>query len=295
MLRSPTFRLLLHYLGLPKDNPAEANEIYLQKLVNLIRDARYVQRAVVLGMDGVYDDEGRLDEKNTEFLVSNDYVFKTVERFPQYFKAGVSINPKRRDALEELQRCVHAGAVLVKVLPNSQRFNLSDKRFIPFFRSMADARIPLLCHVGYEFSLRGKEQSLGDPNNLRLPLDQGVNVIAAHGMSHGLFWPEKYWNTFREFVSRYANFYWDASALSLPSRVGMLLRLRHHPEIRERMFFGTDYPLPVFAYPALLVGHWKAYWRLKKIQNPFDRYFMLLQDLGFDSPTRNASNKFLCD
>ena len=104
--------------------------------------------------------------------------------------------------------------------------------------------------------------------------------MAAHGASFGLFFYEKYWSTLVEYVRRYPNFYWDASALSLPNRVGMLMRLRHHPELHSRMVFGTDYPLKCFAYPALLAGKWAAYLELKKITNPFDRHFRLLQILG---------------
>src|SRR5258708_37142205 len=116
---------------------------------------------------------------------------------------------------------------------------------------MANYQIRLLCHVGYEFSLSGNDQSLGDPHNLQFPLKEGVTVIAAHGMSHGLFFREKYWDLFQDYVRQYPNFYWDTSALSLPDRVGMLLRIRRHPELWSRMIFGTDYPLPSFAYPEI--------------------------------------------
>ncbi|MEK7702637.1 MAG: hypothetical protein AAB317_01565, partial [Nitrospirota bacterium] len=88
------------------------------------------------------------------------------------------------------------------------------------------------------------------------------------------------WDTLVAFVQNYPHFYWDASALSLPNRVGMLMRLRRHPKIAERMVFGTDYPLPCFAYPALLAGHLSGYRELLTIQNPFDRHYRLLEILG---------------
>jgi hypothetical protein len=55
----------------------------------------------------------------------------------------------------------------------------------------------------------------------------------------------------------------------------MLFLLRRHPELQERLIFGTDYPLPVFAYPA--IGH--GYRRAAKA-NYFDRQAMVLESLG---------------
>jgi hypothetical protein len=280
MLKGPLFRFLTWRLGLPVHEPARANEIYVQRLVGILKASRYVSQAVILAMDGVYGSDGVLDRESTEFMISNKYVLETARRFPEQLRAGVSINPQRRDALEELERCAAAGAALVKVLPNTQRFDPSEERYRIFYRAMAQRRIPLLSHVGYEFSLWGKDQSVGDPARTRLALEEGVTVIAAHGASFGLFLYEKYWDTLREFVRTYPHFYWDASALSLPNRAGMLLRLRRHPEIAERMVFGTDYPLPCFAYPALLGGRPGGYAELLTIQNPFDRHYRLLEILG---------------
>ena len=133
--------------------------------------------------------------------------------------------------MEEFYRVAEEGAVLVKVLPNSQQFDPSNPAYKPFWKALAQRKIPLLSHVGYEFSLWGKDQSVGDPARLRNALEEGVTVIAAHGASFGLFFYEKYWSTLVELVRRYPHFYWDASALSLPNRAGMLLRLRLHSKL----------------------------------------------------------------
>ncbi len=284
MLKGPLFRFLAWKLGLPIHDPARCNEIYVTKLVEALRNARYVKRAVILAMDGVYDAEGNLDMEKTEFMISNKYALETTEKYPDIFKAGVSINPQRKDAQEELERCVKAGAVLVKFLPNTQNFDPAKKSYQTFYRTMAKHKIPLLSHVGYEFSLWGKDQSVGDPARLQLALDEGVTVIAAHGASYGIFFYEKYWKTLLEFVRTYPHFYWDASALSLQNRVGMLLRIRKHPELHSRMLFGTDYPLLCYAYPALLAGKFSGYLRLVAIKNPFDRQYQLLKLLGLPEP-----------
>src|SRR5690242_2411822 len=66
-----------------------------------------------------------------------------VEHYADLFKAGVSINPQRRDAIEELERCVLRGASLVKVLPNAQHFDLANPAYIPFYKRLAELKIPM--------------------------------------------------------------------------------------------------------------------------------------------------------
>jgi uncharacterized protein len=280
MLGGPLFRFLLWKHDLNRSNPAACNQKYLDDLLEELRASQYVGRAVLLGMDGVYDANGRLALHKTDFLICNDYVLDIVRRYPDEFLPGVSINPQRRDAIEELNRCVDAGAKLVKVLPNAQGFDPGDKTYISFYRAMAQHRIPLLSHVGYEFSLIGTDQSAGDPNKLRVPLDEGVTVIAAHGCSNGLIVYEKFYRTLLDLVARHPNFYTDLSALTLPNRFGMLLRLRRHPEISERLLFGTDYPLSVFHLPCWGRVYFRTLKAIVGTKNRFDRQYLILKALG---------------
>jgi predicted TIM-barrel fold metal-dependent hydrolase len=255
--------------------PAVANTAYVERLLRVLDGSEKVKKAVLLGMDGIYDGNSVLDRTRTDFLISNRYVVEVARRHSDFFLAGVSINPQRRDALDELERCAAENAALVKFLPNAQCFDPADTRYLPFYRALSRLKIPLLSHVGYEFSLLGRDQSAGDLARLRCALDEGVSVIAAHGCSHGLFYPEPHLKTALEFARRYPRFYLDASALTLPNRVRMLFLLRRHSELQERLIFGTDYPLPVFAYPA--IGH--GYRRAAKA-NYFDRQAMVLESLG---------------
>ena len=197
-LKSPLFRFLLWKHQLSPDKPREANQKYLDDLLTELRASRHVQKAVLLGMDGVYDQNGRLNQAHTDFLIGNDYVLETARAYPNEFLAGVSINPQRRDAVEEVHRCADAGATLVKVLPNAQQFNPADTRCKAFYRALAERNLPFLSHVGYEFSLIGKDQSVGDPDRLRVALDEGTTVIAAHACSYGLMFYEKFFPTFQD-------------------------------------------------------------------------------------------------
>ena len=280
MLRSPLFRFLLWKHQLSPSNPREANRKYLDDLLTELRASRHVQKAVILGMDGVYDQNGRLNQAHTDFLIGNDYVLKTAQAHSTELLAGVSINPQRRDAIDEVHRCADAGAVLVKVLPNAQQFNPADPTFKSFYRALADRKLPFLSHVGYEYSLIGKDQSVGDPDRLELALDEGATVIAAHACSYGLMLYEKFLPTFQDFAKRYPHFYADISALTLPNRLKMLLHLRRHPELYDRLLFGTDYPLSVFHLAAWGRVGWVALRKMIRTKNRFDRQVEVCRGLG---------------
>lgn len=280
MLKSPLFRFLLWKHKLSPDQPREANQKYVDDLLLELRASRHVQQAVLLGLDGAYDETGRLNQAHTDFLISNDYVLKTSKAYPQEFLAGPSINPQRRDAIDEVHRVADAGAVLVKVLPNAQQFNPADLRYKPFYRALAERNLPFLSHVGYEFSLIGKDQSLGDPDRLQLALDEGATVIAAHACSYGLIFYEKFLPTIMRLSKHYRQFYADISALTLPNRLAMLLKLRYYPEIHERLLFGTDYPLSVLhlaAWGRVGLGTLRDMIRTK---NRFDRQVAVCRGLG---------------
>lgn len=280
MLKSPLFRFLLWKHELSPAQPREANQKYLDDLLTELRASRYVQKAVLLGMDGVYDQNGRLDQARTDFLISNNYVLKTAKAYPNEFLAGVSINPQRRDAVEEVHRCADAGAALVKILPNAQQFDPANQAYKPFYRALAARTLPLLSHVGYEFSLSRANQSAGDPIRLRVPLEEGVTVIAAHACSHGLMLYERFLPTLRQFIHQYANFYADISSLTHPNRFRMLLHLRRYPEIHARLLFGTDYPLPVFHFPCWGRVAPGPMWDLIRTTNRFDRQVLVCNNLG---------------
>lgn len=280
MLRSPLFRFLLWKHQLPQNDPPRANQKYLDDLLTELRASRHVRQAVLLGMDAVYDPQGRLDWAHTDFLISNDYVLKTARTYPREFLAGVSINPQRRDAVEEVHRCADAGVALVKVLPNTQQFDPANPQYKPFYRALAARKLPFLSHVGYEFSLIGKDQSAGDPIRLRLPLEEGVTVIAAHACSYGLMVYEKFLPTLLEFVRLYINFYADISALTHPNRFRMLLHLRRYPDLHDRLLFGSDYPLSVFHFAAWGRVGFRALHELVSTKNRFDRQVLVCRSLG---------------
>lgn len=238
---SPLFKLTAFTQGLPVDEPEKANALYVEGLLRSLEASARVSHAVLLPIDGAYDASGRFDPSRTDFLIPNDLALAV--KHPKILPA-CSVNPARRDALDELERCAAAGAVLCKVLPNAQLFDPGEARYKEFFRALARLKLPLLSHVGHEYSLKGADQSAGDPVRLRLALEEGATVIAAHGCSSGLFFTEPHLSTMLELTEKYPRFYTDLSALTLPNRIGMLFRLKRYPQLR--VLFGTDYPLIVF-------------------------------------------------
>lgn len=283
MRNSLFLRTVAWQQGISLADPPAANRRYMENLERELAASAQVARAVILGMDGAYDSRGDLDEARTDFLISNDEVFRAVAGRPRLLP-GVSINPARKDALDELESCAQKGAALVKILPNAQNFDPSDGRFLAFYRAMARLGLPLLSHVGYEFSLFGREQSYGDLARLKAPLEQGVTVIAAHGCGLGLFFYERYWDVMLDFVEHYEKFYMDTSALTLPNRVSTLIHLRREPRVFSRLIFGTDYPLPCFSYPSLAVS-FSGFRRARAAANRFDRHFNVLETLGIGGGT----------
>jgi hypothetical protein len=90
---------------------------------------------------------------------------------------------------------------------------------------------------------------------------------------------EKFIPILHDFVKRYPNFYADISALTLPNRLRMLLHLRRHPEIQDRLLFGTDYPLSVFHLAAWGRVGLGSLGRMIRTKNRFDRQVEVCQGL----------------
>jgi predicted TIM-barrel fold metal-dependent hydrolase len=279
-LRRPVARLLLRRLQIDPADPAGSNRRYVDVLLKYVQTSRWVSQVVLLALDGVYDSRGHFDAGRTHFSLSNSYLLEVCRQHPEFLPA-VSINPQRRDALDELDRCAAAGAVVVKWLPNAQCFDPAEPRYRPFYRRLAEYRLPLLTHSGHEFTLVAPDQSLGDPQRMRLALDEGVTVISAHGGSSGLPFMELHRATVLRLVRTYPHYYLDSSALCSPNRVAMALMLRHLPQLQERLLFGSDYPVPVIPHQFGFHIGLKKLWAAMREKNPLDRNALVQQALGY--------------
>ena len=277
----PMAAMMLRHIGLPGDAMSgDLDRLYIERLLELVRGSS-LSAAVILAQDDVHDEQGRVMKGVGSFYVPNDYVLKLAREHKEFLPA-VSIHPARPDALEELDRCLAAGAVMMKCLPNCQNFDCSDKRYTKFWERMAQAKLPLLAHTGGEHTLPIVRKELSDPRRSALPLEIGVTVIAAHcATKSGLTDPE-YFYAFAEMTKKFPNLYGDTSAFNVP------LRGRHTPEcVREplasQLVHGSDFPVPVYGHWSWLRGFidWKAFRRAEKNPNVIERDYQLKVAAGF--------------
>ena len=284
---------MVRHIGLPLNALwGDLDRLYVERLVSLVRDSS-LDAVVILAQEQVYDEQGRLLEKLGTAYVPNDYVFQLARQYPEFLPA-VSIHPARRDGLEELERCLAAGAVMMKCLPNCQNIDCNDRQYARFWERMAEAGLPLLAHTGGEHTLQVVRPELADPRTLTLPLECGVTVIAAHcATKSGLFDPQ-YFPVLREMLARHPRLYADLSAFNVPIR-GSVVPKCLEPDMVERLVHGSDFPVPVFGHWAWLQGFvdWQSFRRWEATDNILERDYQLKRAMGFPAGTFTRINRLL--
>ena len=283
---------MLRQVGLPPSAlTSDLEGLFAEYLLKQVRGADSIDGIVLLAHERVHDPDGKPRDDLGSMFVPNDLVLRLARERKQFF-AGVSIHPARQDALDELERCVEGGAVLMKCLPNCQNIDCAHPRYRRFWERMAELRLPLLAHTGGEHTVPVVNPAFADPEKLRLPLECGVTVIAAHcGTKSGAL-DRDYFHTWAKLLREYPNLYGDISALVSLNRCGHL-RDCLRPEIVPRILHGSDFPVPVLGHRLWLQG-WidrETLQRCQKIENPIERDWQFKEALGFgeDVLTRAAS------
>lgn len=266
--------------------------IYSQRLLELVRESSS-DAIVLLAHEQVHDPDGTPRKDLGSMFVPNDVVLDLAAQHPE-FLAGVSIHPARRDAVEELNRCLDRGAVLMKCLPNCQNIDPSDARYRPFWKRMAAARLPLLAHTGGEHTVPVVDARLADPKLLRLPLECGVTVIAGHCATKSGPFDRDYFDDWVAMLAEFPNLYGDISALVSLNRCGHL-RDCLRPEILPRILHGSDFPVPVLGHRLWMEGAfgWDAFRTCQNVKNPLERDWRFKQALGFSDEVRTRAARWL--
>ena len=242
------FAWYLRAFGVSREElEAGGDAIIVQRTAEHIRGSTTVHQAVVLAMDGVINTDGELDKQRTQVYVPNDFVRSETARHRDLL-FGASVNPYRPDALAILDELVAAGAVLVKWIPAIMAIDPSDRGIIPFYEKLVEHELPLLVHVGQERSFSGAEDELGDPVRLKLALDIGVKVIAAHIATTGKNEGEGNSERLLPLFEQYANLYTDISSLTQINKLGYLQLALQVPGLSDRMLYGSDWPLQFFPW-----------------------------------------------
>ena len=257
----------------------EFDAVYEKLLADRLRDSR-IDRALLLAQDEVYGEDGTKREFGS-FHVPNDHLFDVCRRHPDFLPA-VSIHPARRDALDELERCLGLGARALKLLPNCHGVDCSARRHDAFWERMAEAGLPMLAHTGGEMTVPVVDRAFENPEVLRRPLEIGVVVIAAHCASSSGFFSRDYFDTLVRMMERFPNLYADSSALNTPFRSKVIGRVLESG-VHDRVLHGSDHPVPVGAWYAWLRGRIDSGARRRAAAeaNPIERDYLLKRAMGF--------------
>lgn len=281
-----------------------------QSVLSAIETSSFIDRAVVLALDGVYKN-GSLAEASSHVVVPNDYVL-ALTRESSRVLFGASVHPYRqpREMLRETKRCIDAGASMFFWAPASQQINPDDERCIPFYVALAHAGVPLLCQGGLDFGSRhaaAMTTRYNDIRGLTRALDMGVKVIFSFGHSSGVGpYPVFNYESFEDLISMLRaadnnawDLYLDISSLCAPSGVRCLDRLRVEMSggaIRPgRLLFGSDFPRPVIDINSPEQGMTAGELRSHMVNggNLLDRVYGMLKEFGVADSVFSAAGGVL--
>lgn len=236
------FRFMRWRFGL-KGEDARTEWDLVQRLAQNIDETPDLDAAVVLAFDAVHRLDGTLDWDATNLYVTNDYVIELCKQYPRML-FGASVHPYRTDAVDELERCIANGAVLLKWLPIVQDFDPADRRCFPMYEVLAHHGVPLLCHTGGERALPTRNKDVADPMLLVPALEQGVTVIAAHCGTRSALGENDYLPHWVRLAREHEHFYGDTAALNLPTRAYAYDTILSDDLLRSKLIHGSDWPIP---------------------------------------------------
>ncbi|ADV46035.1 amidohydrolase family protein [Nitratifractor salsuginis] len=284
---------------------ADPYAAYCDTVVNRLRESRYLERAVIFGVDARVDEAGRELHRDPTVCAGNEAVDTLYRRAPELIIPFMSVNPLRPDALTRVEHWAARGFRGVKFLQNYWNVDLRQKRFAPFFRKLRELDLPLIIHIGSESSVHSYKEC-ESLEMLEQPLSCGVTVIAAHmGLEYSPRHPIRalsrdprhfgaHYRRLLEMLEEHDTLYADLSAILTPVRARALPHLARQTRIHRKLLFGTDFPVP---YTTLLNTHdlpWRRRLELSRIANPFDRYVeTLLEYFPEDHPLWSNYKKVL--
>ncbi len=274
----------------------QGDSVLVGKLSSSITESESVKQAVILAMDGYIDTSGLnagiLNRSKTQIYIPNEYIKNEVAKYSNLL-FGASIHPARKDALQRLHEVKEQGAVLVKWIPSIMNIDPSDEAYRPFYELMVELKIPLLTHTGMEKSFSTARNELADPLKLKLALEVGVTVIAAHIATTGKSEGEDNFLRILPMIRDYENLYVDISSLTQLNKTNYLATALEDNEIRKKMIYGTDWPLQFFPLvsPWYHINHISLAdaFHIGGIRNQWDRDVALKKALNVSNSTFERS------
>jgi uncharacterized protein len=291
-----TFRVLKFILGINDQQLAtDIDETWPKNISSMIATSQ-VDYGVILGFDQVYSHQtGEAKPKFLQLKIPSQWVFQCAKTHPNLLP-GPSINPHRRDALEQLEYCIEQKAVLIKWLPCAQDINPGDTKLLEFYRRLARAEIPILVHMGGERTFHTVNPKWNDVELLRMPLSHGVKVICAHTATPIVASRETdQIPALVKLIKEFPHLWVDNSGLLNPGRFKSAPKVAQNPVIRQRTLYGSDWPVPSNAIYFLGKIPLRSIRKLEKIKNYLDRDIETKRALGYDEQMFSNAGKVLAN
>ena len=152
---------------------------FLEAALRSVRESKHVDKLCLYPVDARYDEGGRLTHRDPTVCSATEDVLAVHAEHAEAVLPFLSVNPRRADALDRLDEYAARGCVGAKFLQNYWGLDTGDERFVPYYEKLRDLGLPLTIHVGSEYSIQSDSRYEG-LDMLRLPLDVGVTVMAAH-------------------------------------------------------------------------------------------------------------------
>ncbi|HUT59999.1 MAG TPA: amidohydrolase family protein [Phycisphaerae bacterium] len=170
---------------------------------------------------------------------SNEYVHRLCERYGDRLIGFASVNPMRSGAVEKFQRAIEDLSLRgLKLHPPLQRFFPNDESVFPLYEKAAELNVPVVFHVGT--TPFGSLCRLAHANPLLID-DVAVAFPSLRIMlTHlGTLWHHEAFMV----VEKNPNVYIDTAAYlyEIPE---ILTRDTVERIGRDKVIFGTDYPMP---------------------------------------------------
>jgi hypothetical protein len=190
------------------------------------------------------------------------------------------------------------------LIPSAQHIYLMDNGHAAFYQALAAHHMPLLCHVGPEYSFPEgiRKRQLDNFRYLAKPLEHGVTVIAAH-CATPLF-PLIEQPQIKEFYalmkdangSGIVRLWGDTSALSLSTRISLMSTVLDTFPV-QWLVHGSDFPIPIDGWIHLPWVTYdvtpQEYIQIWKTKNSLDKDVRIKRAHGFPDAILENAEKVL--
>jgi hypothetical protein len=213
------------------------DEVVPENIADMVRhmDEGNVEKAVIMALDTTASDHWAFQGQ----FLTNDGVAEIVKTYPDRFIGYGAVDPRRPDAVEEVERCIkelkfkgmkfHPGAV--RLYPNDEKY------FYPIYEKCVELGVPVQSHCGttglyftkikYTMPLGYDDVAVDFPTLKLVLLHFGIGGWHDQAMSVAF---------------RHPNVYIDISGASPRIIPQSIILAANTPFYQDKIIFGTDYP-----------------------------------------------------